>query len=100
MFGVAKSAWLIPTISMVVAVALSAAGVAEWRMTGVTESVGHICPSSGQCNVVGPAMFETHRLHPLRAELLSAASALFALVASGVGLLEWKLRTTGRPARV
>ena len=74
MSGVARRPWLVPTGAAIAAVAFFVAGVVVWRMTpGRVHLGGH-----------GPTLFYVappHRLHPLRAELLWAASAFFALVA-------------------
>jgi hypothetical protein len=90
--GVTKRAWLIPLIALVLAVALFVAGVVEWRMFSPacdTKLVG--------CRLALPP---PHRLHPLRAELLWAASAFFGLVALGVGLWAWRRWGAGRKATV
>jgi hypothetical protein len=80
--------WLIPTAAAA-AVALFVAGVVTWRMT---PGIPH-CPPSMLCLEVSRG----HRLHPLRAELLWAASAVFALVA--VGGSRWNPRSAaGQPA--
>jgi hypothetical protein len=74
--------WLIPTAAAAVALALFIAGVLTWRMMpGVRP-----CPPNTLCVLPLGA----HRLHPLRAELLWAASAIFALVAAGASLRQWR----------
>lgn len=76
--------WLIPAVAAAMAVAFFIAGVVVWRMM-----------SQVQCHSVGGltcVLLPPHRLHPLRAELLWAVSAVFALVAFGTGL--WQ---RGRP---
>jgi hypothetical protein len=89
---VTKRAWLIPLIALVLAAALFVAGVVEWRMFSPA------CPGdSVGCLLALPP---PHRLHPLRAELLWAASAFFVLVALGVGIWEWRRSGTGRTATV
>lgn len=82
--------WLVPVLASLIAVALLVAGVVTWRMM-----------SPPACHVRG-AIFcfasPEHRLHPLRAELSWAASAVFALVAVGSGLWQWRRPTTAPPA--
>ncbi len=81
--------WLIPAVAAVVALGLFVAGMVTWRMTpGVRP-----CPPNSLCLTLLPP----HRLHPLRAELLWAASAVFGLIAVGVSLRPW-LAGAGQPA--
>ena len=82
--------WLISTIAFVVAVALFVAGIVTWRMF----STWPHCSGHFSCGAPPPP----HRLHPLRAELLWAASAFFALTAVGIGMWQWLRPTTGRLA--
>lgn len=74
--------WLIPAVAALAAVAFLVAGVVAWRMTWPPAHVGDL----PRLYVPAP---RPHRLHPLRAELLWAASALFALVAIGTWL-RWR----------
>ncbi len=81
--------WLIPTAAAVVALALFVAGVVTWRMMpGVRP-----CPPNSLCFMPLPP----HRLHPLRAELLWVASAVFGLIAAGASLRHWRAGA-GQPA--
>jgi hypothetical protein len=73
--SVARRAWLVPVATAVAAVALLVAGAVVWRMTSTP---GPAPPGSRGITFVYLA--PPHRLHPLRAELLWAASALLALV--------------------
>jgi hypothetical protein len=73
--GQSRRAWLVPVVAAVATVALFVAGVVAWRMTS-----GPVPPG----RFYFPASHPPHRLHPLRAELLWAASVLFALVAISV----------------
>jgi hypothetical protein len=66
-------------MAAVAAVALFAAGVVVWRMTSAPEAG----PVGGVLYVI---IRPSHRLHPLRAESLWAASAPFAVVAIGISL--------------
>ncbi|MGH3427231.1 MAG: hypothetical protein ACRDQZ_06645 [Mycobacteriales bacterium] len=70
--------WLIPVIASVAAAALLVAGVVVWRM------YSHPSP----CEVDHRPFFcggsPVYRLHPLRAELLWAASALLAVASIGI----------------
>ena len=74
--------WLAPAAAAA-AVVFFVAGVVVWRMYG---------SPAGHCNGGGPVLylcgrgFGSHRLHPLRAELLWAASVVLALVAVGGSL--------------
>lgn len=68
---------------MLVALALLAAGVAEWQMTSIA---GH-CPANARC------AFRPHRHHPLRAELLWAGAGLVAIIAAEAAL--WQRRRAG-----
>jgi len=83
--------WLISTIALVVTLALFVAGLVTWRMFSTLPA----CPPHVICGAPPPP----HRLHPFRAELLWGASAVFALVAVGVGLRQWRRPTTGRPPK-
>jgi hypothetical protein len=87
-----RRSWLVPVLASLIAVALLVAGVRAWRMVSQP-----ICYVAGRllC-VVSPE----HRLHPLRAELLWAASAVCALIAVGVGLCQWRRPTTAAPATI
>lgn len=91
-FGVARRPWLIPVAAAVAAVAPFAAGVVVWRMTGLALAPNAVpCLADHGCaiyGVRGPGI--PHRLHPLRAEMLWAASALFAVVAIGTSLRQWR----------
>jgi hypothetical protein len=81
--------WLIPTAAAAVALALFIVGVLTWRMV----------PGSPQCSP-HTLCFEAvpgHRLHPLRAELLWAGSAVFALIAAGASVRQWRRPGTVRP---
>jgi hypothetical protein len=73
-----------PTVAAIAAVAFFVAGVVLWRMASpnlhVTSPYHHAVPSA----------LLPHRLHPLRAELLWAASAVLALVAVGTGSRQWR----------
>jgi hypothetical protein len=74
-------------IALVAAVALFMAGVVEWRMfSTVPRDSGFL------------ALPPPHRLHPLRAELLWAASGSFVLAGLGVALWHWRQSGTARPA--
>jgi predicted small integral membrane protein len=72
--------WLVPVAIAVIAVGLLIAGIVTWQMTS---SGGH-CPVNARC------AFKPHRHHPLRAELLWAASALLAIIAAEIAL--WQRR--------
>jgi hypothetical protein len=73
-----------------VAVTLLIAGVLTWRMMpGVRP-----CPPNALC---GLTVLPVHRLHPLRAELLWAASAVFALIAVGASARHWRRPGAVRP---
>jgi hypothetical protein len=76
-----RSWWVIPTIASVAAAALFVAGVIEWRMFSTLPA----CPADAFCGAPPPV----YRLHPLRAELLWAASAVFGLLA---GSTRWRAR--------
>ena len=89
MSRVTRCPWLIPVIAVVAAVALFVAGVVVWRMTSTPGPV-----SPGRRGIFFVYFPPPHRLHPLRAELLWAVSAVFALVAFATGL-----RQRGRPGR-
>jgi hypothetical protein len=84
--------WLLPVLASLMAVALLVTGVVTWRMM-----------SPPACRVSG-AIFcfasPEHRLHPLRAELLWVASAVFALLAVSSGLWQWRRLTTAPPATI
>jgi len=81
--------WLIPTAAAAVALALFIAGVVTWRMMpGIP-----YCPPNSLCYLPLPA----HRLHPLRAELLWAASAVFALIAAAESVRQWRRPGAVRP---
>ena len=82
-----KHPWLVWTIALVVAVAVFIAAVVTWRMFSTLPG----CPPNASCAAPPPP----HRLHPLRAELLWAASGFFVLVAVGVGLRQWRRRRQG-----
>lgn len=72
--------WLLPAAAALAAVVLFLAGAAAWDMTAPAGMPR--CPAHSFCfTPVGD-----HHLHPLRAELLWAASALFAILA-GAGRL-------------
>jgi hypothetical protein len=75
----------------VAAVALFVAGVVVWRMTSTPAR-----PVSRGIGVVDLA--PPHRRHPLRAELLWAASALFAVAAIGIWLRRRHRRGSVEPA--
>ncbi|MEP6642101.1 MAG: hypothetical protein ABJB93_09370 [Gaiellales bacterium] len=81
--------WLIPTAAGAGALALFIAGVLTWRMM----------PGIPGCspNTLCPAVVPADRLHPLRAELLWAASAAFALIAVGASLRQWRRPGAARP---
>jgi predicted small integral membrane protein len=70
--------WLIPAAAALVAVVLCLAGAAAWDMTAPVGTPR--CPANHICFAT---VLPDRHLHPLRAELLWAAAALFALVASG-----------------
>jgi hypothetical protein len=73
--------WLVSTIAAAVALALFIAGLLTWRiMPGIPQ-----CSPKTLC-----FMLPAHRLHPLRAELLWVASAIFALIAAGMSLQQWR----------
>jgi hypothetical protein len=73
--------WLISTAAAAVALALFIAGVVTWRMMPGLPS----CPPNSLCYLP----LSTHRLHPLRAELLWAASAIFAVIAAAASARQW-----------
>jgi hypothetical protein len=78
---------LVPALAAVAAIACFVAGVVTWRMFSPARGpVTFPCPANslgcGYALALAP-----HRLHPLRAELLWAASAALALVAVGTALL-------------
>jgi hypothetical protein len=73
----------------IAAAGLLLAGAAAWSMTAGVPA----CPANHICFMPVTA---GHRLHPLRAELLWAASALFALIA--VTVAAGRLRASARPA--
>jgi hypothetical protein len=81
--------WLIPTVAAALALAFFIAGVVTWRMMPDMPS----CSPNSLCFELLPS----HRLHPLRAELLWAASAVFALIAAGTLLRNWR-RPAAAPA--
>ena len=87
---------VIPVAAMLLALALLVAGVVTWRM------FSGLPPHHPSHRVAGPSVvayfYPVHRLHPLRAELLWAASAVFALIAVGAGLRARRRPTAGRPA--
>ena len=90
--------WLVPVLASLIAVALLVAGVVAWRMMA-TSFAGASCPPQTSCSLA-PEFRAPHRLHPLRAELLWAASAAFAFLAVGSGLWHWRRPTTVPPAMV
>jgi hypothetical protein len=67
------------------AVAFLIAGVVVWRMM----SQGQTCKAVGGLSCV---LMPPHRLHPLRAEVLWAVSALCGLVAIGLSFRLWRPR--------
>jgi hypothetical protein len=74
--------WLVPAAIAVIAAAFLIAGVLTWQVM----SAGVPCPAHETC-VTG---IKHHRLHPVRAELLWAISALLAIIAAEVAL--WQRR--------
>ena len=91
-----RGRWLIPVGASVAAVALFAAGVVAWRMrqplpTGWTAY-------ASTANHVTVYYHARHRLHPLRAEALWAAGAVFALVALATGLRARRRPDPAQPA--
>jgi hypothetical protein len=78
---VRRRPWLIPLTTFVAAITLFVAGIVVWRM--LSTPLAPKCPTV----VLGPCLTSVppHRLHPLRAEVLWAASAVFALIAAGTG---------------
>jgi hypothetical protein len=92
---VAHHRWLIPTLAAVAVIAFLVAGVVVWRMSAPLYPLPPRCPANSLCyNPYPPFM---HLLHPLEAECLWAASALLALVAVGVALLEWRRPSAVQP---
>ena len=84
--------------ALVVGVALFIAGVAAWRMTSPVHTPPSCLPPCS--NSLAPSFAAPYRLHPLRAELLWAASGAFALVALGLALSPRRGRKAGHPAGV
>jgi len=84
--------------ALVVAAALFVAGMAAWRMTAPVHTPPSCLPPCS--NSLAPSFAAPYRLHPLRAELLWAASGAFALVALGFSVSQRRGRTAGHPAGV
>jgi hypothetical protein len=94
--GVTRRPWLVPAVATLAAVAFFVAGVVAWRMTGVPPEGHFKCPPNALCGTsIVPDL--PHRLHPLQAELLWAASALLALVGVGTGLRVWRRPSPAQP---
>jgi hypothetical protein len=73
--------WLVPVAIAVIAVGLLIAGIVTWQMTS----------SHAHCGArVAVCTAGKHRHHPLRAELLWAASGLLAIIAAEIAL--WQRR--------
>jgi hypothetical protein len=70
--------WLLPVGAAAIAVCLFIGGVIVWRIV----SPEPFCPPNTFCALQGPP----HRLHPLRAEALWAASGLFAITAAAISV--------------
>jgi len=80
--------WLVPLIALVAATGLFIAGVVTWRMMSpdFLSWPTHRSLAPGR---------PPYRLHPLRAELLWAASGFVALAALGLGVWQWRRRAAG-----
>ncbi|HEX5559461.1 MAG TPA: hypothetical protein VFX13_17735 [Gaiellales bacterium] len=85
-------------LASLIAVALFVAGVVTWRMMS-TPVLLPSCPPNTACSL-GPSLGSPYQLHPLRAELLWAASAVFAMLALGSGFRRWRRPMTAPPAAV
>jgi hypothetical protein len=83
---------LIPVLLLLAAEVLAVAGVVTWRRFSPLPSG---VATHGNSSVAFYFTAQPHRLHPLRAELLWAASALCAI--AGVGIARWR-RLASRPA--
>lgn len=90
--------WLVPVLASLIAVALLVAGVVTWRMMS-TPVLLPSCPPNTTCSL-GPSLGSPYQLHPLRAELFWAASAVFALLAVGSALWRGRQPTTAPPAMI
>lgn len=84
--------------ALVAGVALFAGGVVAWRMMSPVHAPSSCLPPCS--NSLAPSFAAPYRLHPLRAELLWAASGAFVLVALGFALSGRRGRTAGHPAGV
>lgn len=76
--------WLVPAVVTATALVIVIAGVVAWRMTswpafGAVPKGHYLPPTHRQVYHPGPP----HRQHPLRAEVLWAASFFLTLVAIG-----------------
>jgi hypothetical protein len=81
--GVTRGRRIIPAVAAITAVVLFLAGAVAWDMTSSVRVLPS-CPTDSLCLTPYP---DGHHLHPLRAEFLWAASAVFLLVAAlGTGL--------------
>ena len=85
--------WLAPSVLGLGAVVLFVAGIVTWRMMS-TPPPG--CPPA-QYAFWADVRCGVHRLHPLRAELLWAASGILALAALGSALLHWRSLSEASP---
>jgi hypothetical protein len=74
---------LVPALAALAAIACLVAGAVTWRMFSGPPAQPP-CPAGTLCGYALPPA--PYRLHPLRAELLWAASAALALVAVGTGI--------------
>jgi len=92
----ARRGWLLLVVAVLVSVALFVAGVVVWRMTA-TPLLVPPCPAHTTCSLE-PTPGVSYRVHPLRAEMLWAASAVSASIAVGAGLWRWRRPTLTRPA--
>lgn len=92
----ARRPWRVPVLASLIAAALLVAGVVTWRMMSTPVLLPSCWPNS-PCSL-SPSLGSPYRLHPLRAELLWSASAVFALLAVGSGFRQWRRPTTGTPA--
>jgi hypothetical protein len=78
--------WLLPVGAAAIAICLFIAGVVVWRMMPPQPSPP-LCPAHALCGFLPES---SHRLHPVRAELLWAASGLFSIIALSSALRSWR----------
>jgi hypothetical protein len=85
-------------LASLIAVALLVAGLVTWRMTSTPVTLPSCWPNT-TCSL-GPSLGSPYQLHPFRAELLWAASAVFALLAVGSAFWHRRRQTTAPPATI